>query len=843
MCAVRYYVVLLLVIFGADLFAVEMEAHLPRLQIKLPELKAEHWKRLNTAEKRSTAVRLVDLAMARPALRQQFMEVLSAESDPFLKAHAKILSLLRAPDIRRDLAALSLQAPLVEREVFAHYSILLYESENTAKLLQSSCRLLEFQDACAFLRFRAKAEELDLLPFVNLVQMRSLQLLSAPFLTRSPLRPAFFHKLGGDTPARLARLRMPLEAAILQERMIQNIDEPWANELRARIPFYLAAAGDFASALRYTDTRQAVRRLDLRMARLDWMVLSGRYKPAIEMLTELIETNVDLSALQGKDPWTGFSYSKEGLRLRLAMVLHLAGDSARAARALEMLKDSTGKTDAGEPIALYSRIRLAQILLKDRPELAHKLAEDVMYEAQAQNWPLLEYQATVLDGWALVLSKQYFPAVVNFTKAQGILPNAPSEYSRMLGLMVAQCGLAPASMQNHIIQKLRDTLSRRPYQKAIYTIREWVPEQADDRFFLEQSVANLEARRDRATALGLLLQFRHMQELYFDSGNNPGGVRGLFTSDIWMQTLRSFPSVRQLSRGVLEPGRDSLKPALDQLASLQPVMTDDSAYLYAFPMSDRVSYYLVGPSPPLTRRGRPPRLIIREDLTGAGVRALNQCSAGSCMELPEIRKFGAAFRLIQVQVRPQDPDLRKLFQTTTSVHSYFDAEHAPQPYRPRVQFHDRAGCASPAAPASARRVNFGDALLSRDMSRSALYWPSTLDARSGEEGETRPVYLRSYVCDSDRLRFWDLDRFVQQPPDLAVVPRQSDTALEQAVLRFASSHATVLLQTGTGWNQEAAEFLAQEIQKGTPYARIEELLLARFPGLDVRFVFPGPVLK
>lgn len=839
----RYYVVLLLLLSSTGMQAVEMEAHLPRLQIKLTELKPDQWKRLNTPEKRSTAVRLVDLAMARPLLRAQFMEILAGESDPFLKAHAKILSLLRAGDIRRDLAALSVQAPLVEREVFAHYSILLYESENTAKLLQSSCRLIEFQDACAFMRFRSKVEELDQAPFVNLIQMRSMQLLSAPFLTRSPLRPAFFHKIGGDVPARLARLRMPLEAAILQERMIQNIDDPWANELRARIPFYLAAAGDFASALRYTDTRQAVRRLDLRMARLDWMVLSGRYKPAIEMLTELIETNVDLSALSGKDPWTGFSYSKEGLRLRLAMVLHLAGDSSRAARALEMLKDSTGKTDQGEPIALYSKIRLAQILLKDRPELAHKLAEDVAYEAQAQNWPLLEYQATVLDGWALVLSKQYFPAVVNFTKAAGILPNPPSEYSRMLGLMVAQCGLAPASAQNHIIARLRDVLSRRPYQKAIYTIREWTPEQADERFFIEQSVANLEARRDRATALGLLLQFRHMQELYFDSGNNPGGVRGLFTSDIWMQTLRSFPSVRQLSRGVLEPGRDSLKPALDQLVALSPVMTDDSAYLYSFPMSDRVSYFLVGPSPPLTRRGRPARLIIREDLTGAGVRSLSQCSPGSCTELPEIRKFGAAFRLIQVQVRPGDPDIRKLFQAGTSVHTFFDAEHAPQPYRPRVLFHDRPDCAAPSAPKSARRVNFNDALLLRDLSASALYWPGTLDARSGEEGETRPVYLRSYVCNSDRLRFWDLDRFVQQPPNLAIVPRQSDSALELAVLRFASAHATVLLQTGAGWNEEAADLLAQEIQKGTPYTRIEELLLARFAGMDLRFVFPGPVLK
>lgn len=839
--SVRYYVVLLFLAYFTQLPAVEIDANLPRVQGRLADLQADQWKRLNAAEKRSIVVRMLDLALVQPQLRVAFLELIAADGDPFVRAHAKILNLLRTPDIRRDLAALSVQGPLVEREVFAHYGLLLYESENTARLLVTSCRLIEFQDACQFLRFRARLEELDQAPYVTLVQMRSLQLLSAPFLDRTPLKPAFFHRLGMQVPERLARLRMPLEAAILQERMLLGIDEPWANELRARIPFYLAAAGDFASALRYTDSRQAMRRLDLRMARLDWMILSGRYKPAVEMLTELIEGNVDLSGLSGKDPWTGFSYSREGLRLRLAMVLHLAGDSARAARALEMLNNSTGKTDAGEPIALYAKIRLAQILLKDRPELAHKLAEDVMYEAQAQNWPLLEYQATVLDGWALVLAKQYFPAVVNFTKAQGILPNPPSEYSRLLGMMVAQCGLAPASAQNHIIQRLREVLSRRPYQKAIYTIREWVPDQADDQFFVEQAVANLEMRRDRWTALGLLLQFRHLGELYFESGSNPGGVRGLFTSDIWMQTLRTFPSVRQLSRGVLEPGRDSLKPAFDQLIALQPVMTDESAYLYSFRLGERVLYYLVGPSPAPTRRGRAPRLVLREELNQSQLGSLRQCT--TCTELPEIRKFAAAFRTLQVQFRPGDPEVRKLLPATTSVHYFYDAQHPVQTYRPQAVLHEKPNCPSPASPRNAQKLSFADTFLSRDFSRSAVYWPSQLDARSSEDGESRPVYLRNYICESDRLRFWDLDRFVERPPNLVVVQKHDDTALETGFLRFMSTHAIVLLQTGSGWNTEAAELLAQEAGKGTTYPRIEELLLARFPGIELRFVFPGPVGK
>jgi len=586
--AVRYYVVLsIFFVFATRMFAVETEFQTASGQISISSLTVERWKTLDLHDRRWIAPRLVDLGSANPAKRGLILEILTSDADPFVRTHAAVAGAFFSHSddraIRDEILSLSSRPEnLQTRDVFLYYGAIM-GAQPAAQIAAIGCRISEFEDACRLLRLRMATEQLTLQPAITLPQLKDLQNSCAPFLLKNAMRPPFYERLGSGLPERLNRLRLPLEAAIFQERMLRGVDSAFADESRAKIPFYLSIAGDFASALRYTETRTGLRNLDFRMARIDWMILSGRYKDAVDVLTELIEGNVDLSTLVGKDPWTGFQYSREGLRLRLAMVLHLAGDSSRAARALDMLKESHGRTDLGEPIAEYSKIRLAQILLKDRPELAHKIAEDVTYDAQAQNWVQLEYLATILDVWALYYSKQYFPAVVNFTKAGGIMANAPAEYSRLLGLMVSQNALAPASPQGMIVARLKQILTARPYHRAIYTIRDWTPEDAGQDFFLEQTVANFEARRERMAALYLLEEFRRLEEFYFPAGNNPGGARGLITSDVWYRTLADFPSVRASSRGVLDSGYDNLRGAINAQLALPPLrLTDDSGYLFTF---------------------------------------------------------------------------------------------------------------------------------------------------------------------------------------------------------------------------------------------------------------------
>lgn len=846
MSFVRYYVVLMM-LWTASLGAVETEMQTRTSRIVLATLSVDQWKKLPLGDRRWIAPRLLDLGVINTNVRKDFLEILEGDSDPFVRAHglAARSFFTRTNDltIRDDLSILASRAESVQsRDIYQYYSALVAGLPATT-LATFACKVSEFEDSCRFLRFRILAESLSALNAVSLAQMRDLQNACAPFLLKNALRPAFFHRLGVGVAERLNRLRLPLEAAIIQERMLRGIETDAANESRSRIPFYLASAGDFASALRYTDSRN-LRTIDLKMARLDWMILSGRYKEAVDFLSELIESNVDLSGLRGRDPWTGFQYSREGLRLRLALVLHLAGDSSKAARALEMLKENAGRTEQGEPIALYARIRLAQILLKDRPELAHKLAEDVTYEAQEKGWSQLEYFATILDGWALYYSKQYFNAVVNFTKAGGIVQNPPAEYSRLLGLMASQLAMAPASQQVYVVTRLKQMLAARPYHRAIYTIRDWVPEDAGDDFFLEQAVYNSEARRDRWSALSLLEESRRLEEYYFPAGNNPGGVRGIVTSDVWFRTLREFPSVRAVSRGVLDDSPDNLRATINAMVTVPPLrLVDDSAFLFPYTLRGKTIVYLVAPSPP--RNVRTGRLIVREDLPQKEYEVLRAKCLRGCPDtaFPELKKFAGSFRILQIQSRPSDLDFAALMKRPgLATFRFYDGLIPAKPYQAQQRGAYRAGC--PAVAGEAATFPFGESMFAAGFSGFAFYWPLETDARTGEDGEQRPVYLRNFICGEARVRFWDLDRFWSLPPELIIYRHRNDDAdLDQAFQRFAAGSNIVLLETTAAWTEVHAAFLREQARSGATYPVIQERLQARFPDLVFRFYFPGPAGK
>ncbi|MCE9600169.1 MAG: hypothetical protein K8S54_19580 [Spirochaetia bacterium] len=843
---VRYYVVLML-FWAVSLGAVETEMQTRTSKVVLTSLSVDQWKKLALGDRRWIAPRLLDLGVVNASVRNDFIEILESDTDPFVRAHglAARSFFTRTNDltIRDDLNILASRAESVQlRDIYQYYSALV-GGIPTATLANFACKVSEFEDACRFLRLRILTESLSVQPVVTYAQMRDLQNACAPFLLKNALRPAFFHRLGAGVAERLNRLKLPLEAAIIQERMLRGIENDAANESRSRIPFYLASAGDFASALRYTESR-ALRNMDLKMARLDWMILSGRYKEAVDFLSELIESNVDLSALRGRDPWTGFQYSREGLRLRLALVLHLAGDTSKAARALEMLKENSGKTEQGEPIALYAKIRLAQILLKDRPELAHKLAEDVTYEAQEKGWAQLEYFATILDGWALYYSKQYFNAVVNFTKAGGIVQNPPAEYSRLLGLMASQLAMAPASPQTYIVTRLKQMLAARPYHRAIYTIRDWVPEDAGDDFFLEQAVLNAEARRDRWSALSLLEEFKRLEEYYFAAGNNPGGIRGIVTSDVWYRTLREFPSVRAVSRGVLDDAPDNLRTTINSLVTVPPLrLVDDSAFLFPYTLRGRAIVYLVAPSPP--RNVRAARLIVREDIPQSEYEVLRAKCLRGCPDnaFPELRKLAGSFRMLQIQTRATDLDFGALLKRPgLAIFRFYDGLLPAKPYQAQYRGAYRAGC--PAAAGDAATFPFGESMFSAGFTGFAFYWPLETDARTGEDGEKRPVYLRNFVCGDSRVRFWDLDRFWNVPPELIIYrDRMDDADLDQAFLRFAAGSNIVLLETNASWTDVHAAFLREQARTGATYPVIQERMQARFPDLIFRFYFPGPAGK
>ncbi len=356
---------------------------------------------------------------------------------------------------------------------------------------------------------------------------------------------------------------------------------------------------------------------------------------------------------------------------------------------------------------------------------------------------------------------------------------------------------------------------------------------------------NFEFRMDRLSALHLLEEFRRLEEFYFHAGNNPGGTRGLLTSDVWFRTLREFPAVRLLSRGVLDDSTDNLRASINSLLQTQYMpISDDAAYLFPFKVRDRVYVYVVAPAVP---RSRVPRLILREDMAVTDYQTLAiSCAKGACRDgaFPELSKFVASFRTLQVQGRAGDLEFHRLFnRPDLSVHYFYDGFQPPRPYRAAFQGAYRGSCSSPAGTSDATPVVFTDSLLQGVYGGFVFFWPSDLDARLGEEGERRPVYLRNFACGEGRVRFWDLDRFWASPPELIVFQKRRDEPdVDRAFLRFAAGAGVVLIEA-VDWQKEHSEFIRTQAKSGASYPQIQDRLRKAFPDLDARFYFPGPVLK
>ncbi|PJZ77791.1 tetratricopeptide repeat protein [Leptospira neocaledonica] len=89
---------------------------------------------------------------------------------------------------------------------------------------------------------------------------------------------------------------------------------------------------------------------------------------------------------------------------------------------------------------LFTKLRIIQILSEDEPEVASKLAMDLSFLAQSKGWRRVEYSATLLHGFLQLKTNNLRKAIIEFTKAGGILKEDPSykeEWIRLNGLFLS----------------------------------------------------------------------------------------------------------------------------------------------------------------------------------------------------------------------------------------------------------------------------------------------------------------------------------------------------------------------------------------------------------------------
>lgn len=337
----------------------------------------------------------------------------------------------------------------------------------------------------------------------------------------------FFSLLARPLPELLVRLGLPLEAGILSAGMARN--DSSNTRLKESVPRYLTMAGDYKSALRYDDQIQKKENLITTLKHLDWLILAGEYEAASNLI--LKEKPDQLGSQKGRDVWVGLPRNGDVMRIRLAALVFLQGDKKRAG---QLLHDFSKKDpDSKRAETLVARLRIAQMVISTNPELAHKIAEDVTYLSQARGLEVIEYQATVLDGWALFFLQKNYNAMINFIKARGILTGEnrtlTPDFSRQAGMYFLQRRMSRTVRKNEILS-LSSYVAARRFDPADRFFLLWLPEMVDRHFLMDAFMRDLHRLQDSNSALLILSRLSASQRFEFRPGNNPGGLRGLRTS-------------------------------------------------------------------------------------------------------------------------------------------------------------------------------------------------------------------------------------------------------------------------------------------------------------------------
>ncbi|MEQ9365896.1 MAG: hypothetical protein RIF32_16755 [Leptospirales bacterium] len=818
------------------------------------------WPGLSLADKRLLVPYLIEYGSeaAGAGRRGEIQNLLDSERDAFLQAGARIATVYFATgEAATRIQGLQRVARLsaTARNLAAFFTAVesgRLDQNVPAERFAGICKYASQRRLCELAKLNQIVEAAAGWPSFSTNRLYEVMGPGRPFLGRNPWRPPFYSEVAGRIPERLFAVGMPLEAAILAERMTGGVSTPTARQraIRARIPYYLAAAADFDSAVRFSD------RLSgdgvLRNARLDWLILAGRYREALNYITKAGAANLANRSYAGdQDYWSGFSTSREELQLRSAMLLYLAGDVKKSAEALERLTGISGRTSTNEPAGQYARLRLAQILLRENPALAHKLAEDVTYIAQANEWHVLEYRATVIDGWAYIYMNQPYRGVINFIKARGILPvhlkQHGAEYSRLLGLLTARNRMNARGNYSELIKAINQLLQRRPYNEAIFAIREWAPREAGPDAFLLEAVRNYNLRGKRWDALNLLIEYSYTDQYFFRTGENPGGYRGFLTSAMWSQELTEFAYFERspmrglaLSPATMKSARELLPKTGER--NLSPRALDrHQYYVFSFPVEGGRYVYMIYPG----NRGPGIDYVflktevehnLRQACTFANA-AQNQAGcAAFTNEFESLRKKAGngAKRTLYVHYNPEfDPDYSSLIFAASAPAETIHFYHPRVLPAPGAQAAGRIGearvyrsdaCAPALDFSGSLAVSDLDGRFSEGRSMNGVWlWPQGLDSRITKSGNVRPVYLRKFICGQSRLRLWDMDRFGQSEtaqaasPDLIVYRRRAgDAGLDRAFARYFADRGSALLEfQASPRGEEGTRGVLEDIQSGS----------------------------
>jgi hypothetical protein len=776
--------------------------------------------------------------------RDHFIEYLNREADPIALAYGIVAKSLFAEPPGDDISS---QMRRLIRGTKDHPSILIafYASLHdisrglpvTEEALMPICSIPSEREACAAVQLGTMLNRMIRSAKISRGDLKSMMESLRPYLRGNERGGPFFSRIASKFPQKLMRMGFPLEAALLASR-IQKSDPLQSGILQKELPHYLIAAGDLVNAQKMIDGDAALTE-SMKGELMDWILLAGDYRRAVELADRIgPETLLDGGKEESRDYWSGEILTPETLQMKMALILFLAGDPRKALKMLERLSSVQTKNGRGEPYRLYARLRMAQILLRDNPELSHKIAEDVSYIAQENGWEQLEYLATVLDGWANYFFGREFHATVDFVKSNGILsePTPASSLSRSLGIVCLNAKGRESRKQDALISEIRNRYLKEPMRNEAYLmLRNWLPISSRD-LYVKAASTYLERSGRGLDALNLYIALHNQREFIFLPGENPGGMRGLVSSLLWIGGLNEIYQYRKKKSAFrLESGVASV---IEEIVSAYGAPLKEShlkqgtTYLLSFPeesgrkmfrirKTDKIYYYGRGRK----RRGVKRRIwdvdSIRID-GGKIPELVKRCAlpAENCDSIAaELGDMAPARgERLRVLLDPAfDLDYGKIFPYAKEIEFFY----SPLPLRkpspaPVGEMILPSGCGG-AAPPEGRRVEYAEQFITNQpVTGAMMIWPQEAIDKSG--GRLKPVYLRGFACGEGLpLRMWEIDRYSEKTiPSIIVHGKIADPELARVFVRHFSEKGSALIQPVLPVELYASKFYEALQKRGRP---------------------------